>query len=462
MGTPFVLLPKRSHVAPLIMGLLLVSLALALTPALVDRLQAASGYAGTTGPLPDYGSALLLALLLMISIAAWPLPRGDRRRLLLLWGVKAALTLFLLPLYEVHYNGGLDAYMYFRVGALAQGQMPPFLFGAGTSVMIWVTHWVTLVLPAYFHLLEMLWSFIGLLGVYAFYRGWRWLVPQLDSRFLLWIGLFPGVLFWTSIFGKDPVCLLGVGLYFCGIARWHATGAARSVWLAALGIVIAMAIRSWYLVILVAPLVAFAVVGRRMRGWQKLVVFAAVVVGAVFAAQSFLTRFDINDVSSLVATSNSISHSWTYGGSALQTAQFHGLAGMLTFMPFGMFTAFFRPLPGEILAGPAILAGIENVVLLAAFIGALWRLPLRRAMRRPWLVWAVLVLAVWGVMYAFPSSQNLGTAVRFKLEMLPILWPLVLLGATRKARRGLVSLRANVMCAAWSRERDKARWARPT
>lgn len=426
----------RTPVACAVMVLLALWLALHL----VVRMQAATGFAGPMAAFPDYLLALLLAVLLMIGIAIVRLPQGDRMRLMFLWVVKAAITLLVLPVYEAHYHGVLDAYWYFQTGALNLGQKPPLVFGDGNALIVWLAHWLTAVLPAYFHLLEMLWSFIGLLAVYVFYRGWRWLAPALDSRLLLWIGLFPGILFWTSIFGKDPICLLGVGLYFYGVARWYASHEVPALWWAAFGILMAVAIRSWYLVIMVAPLAGFALVGRRMRGWQKALLFVLVAAGAVFAARRFLATFNIDDVSSLVTTSNTVSHSWAHGGSAQVTGQIHGIGSMLAFIPFGMFTAFFRPLPGELLTGPALLASVENLVLVVACVLALKRTPWRLA-RVPWIAWLVLLLLTWGALYAFPSSQNLGTAVRFKLEMLPILWPLLLLGAVRSARWGLMPLR---------------------
>ena len=419
----------------------LIAIGLATMFALTPLLDEAATLTGQGAVFADYLAALALAIVCAAAIAAWPLRPAEKARLLLLWAIKAGVTLLLLPVYESHYRGGLDAYGYFRVGALDHETLPRLTFGDGTVVAAWLVHWVTAVLPAYFHLLEMLWSFVGLLAIFAFYRGWRWLVPALDSRFLLWIGLFPDILFWSSILGKDPVCLAGVGLYFCGIARWHATRAIRPLFLAAAGVGIAAAIRPWYALILVAPLIVLALIGRRLRGWQKFLMFLVFGAGAIYAARWFLNNFDIGDTSQLVAVSNQVSHSWASGGSAQATRQFHSVIGMLVFIPAGLFTALFRPLPGEIGSAFAVLAGIDNLVLLGLFVLTVKRLPVR-ALRRPWPLWVVTLLSVWGLMYAFPSMQNLGTAVRFKLQVLPVLWPLVLLGSRRYHRRGLAPLRA--------------------
>lgn len=378
----------------------------------------------------DYLAASLLAAVLFLLIIVAPLDERDKGRLLFLWVVKATLTLFFLPIYEAHY-AALDARVYFSIGALGTAPLPVLNFGSGSSVMIWLLHGVTRVLPAYFHLLEMLWSFVGLAAIYAFYRGWRWLVPELDARFLLWVGLFPTILFWSSILGKDPIVLLGVGLYFYGVAKWSATHRSRLLVVAALGVLIATAIRPWFAIILVAPMVAFMLAGQQLRGWQKIILFSLVVGGAYFAVNLFLHRFDVADVKELVQTSNTISHNWAYGGSALQVAQFGSALSLVTFLPRGMFTALFRPLPGDVGNLFGLAAGAVNAFLLVLFAIAVWRTP-ARALRIGPLLWMVLLILIWAAMYAFPSSQNLGTASRFALQILPVLWPLLYLLSRRR------------------------------
>jgi len=407
----------------------LVLVGVGLTVKLPPIMRAAALSTAERGVFADYLCAALLAAVLGALLLVAPIEENDKGRLLFLWTVKAAVTLFFLPVYEAHY-AALDARGYFAIGAFGIGGLPSLSFGDGTSVTTWLIHWATLLLPAYFHMLEMLWSFVGLAAIYAFYRGWRWLAPELDSRFLLWIGLFPSILFWSSILGKDPPVLLGIGLYFYGVARWSATREIRLLALAAVGVLLASAIRPWLAIILAAPLVAFPLTGRELRGWQKLALLIAVGIGIYFAAGAFIATFKISSAEDLVQTSNAISHSWASGGSAVQHAQFHGPVGLIKFLPLGMFTALFRPLPWDAGNVFGMLAAAVNVVLLGMLVRAITRTPLR-ALRSPRLLWIVLLIAVWAALYAFPSSQNLGTAVRFQLQILPVLWPLFIVLGSR-------------------------------
>jgi hypothetical protein len=421
--------PHPARIA-LFVAAVVVGAALASWLAAVMR-EAAVSTSGSA--LPDYLTATLLALVLGALLLVIPIPELDRTSLFLLWTVKAAVTVFVLPVYEAHY-AVLDARTYYAVGALGTAAMPPLAFGAGTNVTIWLIHWVTRGLPAYFHLLEMLWSFIGLLAIYAFYRGWRWLVWWLDARFLLWIGLFPSILFWSSILGKDPPVLLGIGLYFYGVAKWCATRRARLLAVAILGVLIASAIRPWLALVLLVPLAAFPLSRRGQRGWQRLGLAVGVAVGAFLAGRAFLLRFQITDVQDLVQVSNTLAHGWAHGGSAVRLPEIGNVPSMLRFLPLGMFTALFRPLPGEVGGAFGWASGLVNaVLLLAALLGFApgWL----RVSALPWLKWVVLLILAWAAMYAVPSSQNLGTAVRFAVQIQLVLWPLILiLGSSGGAR----------------------------
>lgn len=382
----------------------------------------------------DYVWAAALALGLGIAVLLWPFNEQDKARLLLLWAIKAALTLLFLPIYEAHYTA-LDARLYFYVGTGFSDSLPRFIYGVGTNVVIWLVHWATDIFPAYFHLLEMLWSFVGLLAIYAFYRGWRWLVPELNANFLLWVGLFPAILFWSSILGKDPVALLGVGLYFCGVAKWSAVRRLTPIVMAVIGVLLASAIRPWLAVILVAPLAAFPLTGQQLRGWQKGVLLALVVVGGLYSVKIFMAYFRIKDIQNLVQVSNAVGHSWAQGGSALHFSRATGIVGLIKFLPFGMFTALFRPLPGDVRNVFGTLAGLVNLGVLLLTLLAIYRTSLK-TLKNPWVLWVGLLVLMWAAMYAFPSSQNLGTANRFALQVLPMLWPLVLVKSGLYTVRG--------------------------
>ena len=98
---------------------------------------------------------------------------------------------------------------------------------------------------------------------------------------------------------------------------------------------------------------------------------------------------------------------------------------MLSFAPIGMFTALFRPLPGEVNNIFGILAGLENGLLLFLIASGIYRARWR-AWFDPAVVWALTTLLSWSFVYGFVSAQNLGSAFRFRLQILPVLLSLAL------------------------------------
>ena len=93
---------------------------------------------------------------------------------------------------------------------------------------------------------------------------------------------------------------------------------------------------------------------------------------------------------------------------------------MARFAPLGAFTALFRPLPGELFNPLGLLASLENLVLLALVFLAIKRAKWRD-IKQPLILWAITLILIWSVVYGFASSQNLGAAVRWKLQILPLL-----------------------------------------
>jgi hypothetical protein len=49
----------------------------------------------------------------------------------------------------------------------------------------------------------------------------------------------------------------------------------------------------------------------------------------------------------------------------------------------------------------------------------------------PLLLWGVLFVVVWATIYGFVSYQNMGSAARFKLQVLPVMLGLIFYWLTR-------------------------------
>jgi hypothetical protein len=91
------------------------------------------------------------------------------------------------------------------------------------------------------------------------------------------------------------------------------------------------------------------------------------------------------------------------------------------FLPFGLFTLFFRPLPWEAHNALALLAAIENVFVLGLTIVRLPALVRNVAMapRHPFIVFVGAALVMVSIPLTF--QWNLGTMARMRTMSLPFL-----------------------------------------
>lgn len=366
----------------------------------------------------DYVYGLTWAMFLAISIFFWPVPARDRQMLVWGWFAKILVTLGFMLLYENNY--GLDAYGYFEAAAESNFFVSFPTIGNGNNTIYYLSKLHGQIFPISYHMMKVSFSLVGFIAVYLFYRSAVRFLDREDPKVYYALALFPSVIFWSSILGKDPIILLGIAMYVYGVVGWNKTNRPIFLLILLLGVIETMYIRIWVGQILLAPLSIFAL--HRMRGLLTKVIFLIIVAAGFFATvNQFKEKFSIETQQDLLSTSDTISHSWGYGGSGqvLET-RFTSVPVMIGFLPLGIFTALFRPLPGEVLNPFAMLAGLENLMLLFLLFQAIRRTRLLE-LTQPMVMWAVALILIWASVYGFTSYQNLGSAARFRLQILPVL-----------------------------------------
>jgi hypothetical protein len=376
----------------------------------------------------DYRTGFFWAVALWLSLLFWPVRHGDKRALLRVWLVKMMVVLGAMLFFESHYQL-LDAYEYFGRPRREGFRWPGFAFGEGLSNIESLSWLHQQIIPNSYHAMKVSFAMVGLLGIYIFYRAGVRFLGREDIRVLYLLALFPSILFWSSGIGKDPVMLLGISLYVYGVVGIYThrtpdlTRVAYAIAVAA-GVALASLIRVWLAPILLAPLAVFLLFVMRNAFARVLVVIA---VAGAFAHSISLANdtFNIESREDLIERTDQISHMGAegapyQGGSSLSVTRFQDPWSMAKFAPVGAFTALFRPLPGEVLNPFGLLAGLENLVLLTLLL-----LAIKRAswsdIRQPLVLWAITLILIWSVVYGFASAQNLGAAVRWKLQVLPLL-----------------------------------------
>ena len=393
-----------------------------------------------TNLIDDYLIGVLWSLLLGASIALWPSRNTDKPWLLAVWFGKSFVCLVLMLYYEATY-WFLDSYSYFAVPALGTYAEYRTTEAPGTRLMYDLV-WIHLqVLPYSFHALKLTCAYVGLVAVYVIYRAAVTFIGREDIRIFLTIALFPSILFWSSILGKDPFVLLGIGLFVFGAVGWHTKGYSKYLLALVAGIAILGGMRPWLVPIFLMPLVLVYLLGPSHT--LKKVCFTAIAgTAVVWITTAFFDSFLVDGFAELFLLIDEQARVGAeFGGSGqVIDADLSNPIAALAFMPLGAFTALFRPLPGEVLNLLGTLAGLENVLILVLLIRALMRGRWEH-LRKPLIAAGVALILVWAAVYGFISYQNLGTAVRFKLQVLPILL-LLLLYFGREQRTEVISRHA--------------------
>lgn len=375
----------------------------------------------------DYVFAVLWATALWVSILAWPVTLRDKWGLLWIWGVKSfVITLGFMLFYEANYSA-IDAYGYFAESTQSDFPFNVGIIGAGTENIKALAWLHTQIFPDSYHALKVSFSMVGLIGVYIFYRAWVMFLGREDIRALYFTALFPSILFWSSTLGKEPVILLGIAFYTYGVVGWYRLKRIRYLLITSLGIMVSILIRFWMGPILIVPLCILFLLQR--KNLLLKVVLTVSVFAAFFLSMVQLTQFKqmlgIKTVQDILETIQIVFNGRSEGGSAQEVVEFTSIGNVLAFVPIGALTALFRPLPGEVLNPLGLLAGFENLLLVILCILAMMRSSIRK-IQEPLVVWGISLVVIWATVYGFLSYQNFGTAMRLKLQILPILLGLLL------------------------------------
>lgn len=366
----------------------------------------------------DYAWGVGWACVLLLTIFLWPVSWKHKKLLAGGWLVKCLMALVVMLPYE-HQYWGLDCWTYFQRAHLGLAELSPRLTRGGADLVIWLGALHLKIGPDSYQAMKLSFAMIGLVPVYLFYRAGELLVGRYSPLVFWALLVYPSVLFWSSILGKDPLILAAISLNVWGVVNVAVRGRSRYLVAVLAGVGAASAVRVWMGPILILP--GLFVLGARIRqvGWRITTVLLIACALSILAPAT-IDRLQLDKAADLLEATRTINEGWRANSSLNVDAEFTSVWDLLLTTPERMFIAFFRPLPGDVPNLFGTLAGFENLVLLLLSAWALLRLRLRY-FRNHIFLWATLLLITWGLAYSVIAYKDLGTAVRFKLQVLPIL-----------------------------------------
>jgi hypothetical protein len=377
----------------------------------------------------DYFLGVLWAMILGVSILFWPVSSKNRRALLWIWLIKVFVALVLMLAYEYHY--GLDKDCYFANSIDPDFVWDGFNFGDGTRLITQLVWFHNKFLFNSYYAAKISFALIGLIGSYLFYRAGLLFLQRQNIRVLYVFALFPSILFWSSILGKDPIVFFGVSLYVYGVVAWHRLRQMRYFIMFAFGIFIATLIRLWLAPIFIVPLLILVSIERYSFVRRTLFIGLCILALSIVLprTQSILRILATEDLFQFRSVAVM---AFAGGGSSLKPPEITVFSDLIRHLPFGIFTALFRPLPGEVLNLFGLLQGLENIVLLFLLFMAVKRTRLKE-LKDHLVIWAILLILLWASVYGI-VVYNLGTLARYKLQILPVLIGLLLYFSRRRVR----------------------------
>jgi hypothetical protein len=283
----------------------------------------------------------------------------------------------------------------------------------------------------------LVYSWLGFLGLFFFYRAFTIAVP--DGRrtsYALLLFFLPSLVFWPSGIGKEAWMVFALGLAAYGGARAMSGALARGVPVGALGLWLCWVVRPHVAGLMAVALVVGFVVGRVPRKeFGRLLKVAAIVVAILVAgfmiqqAKQFLSDAGIESFGGLTEALTQTGERTSKGGSEFDAV----IVETPLDFPAAALTVLFRPLPIEADSTQALIASLEGAFLLILALARIrWIAAAFMSIRRRAYVAFAFVFVVMFIV-AYSSIANFGILARQRVQVLPIV--LVLLCIPPKADR---------------------------
>lgn len=408
----------------------------------------------------DYAAGLLWWILLAIGL--WLLGGEDRPHLLIAWTAKFFVLLVAMLFYEYKYRYNLDAFAYFNtvltgqhdfykgVDWFRESWIPSLketvatetienklVQSAGTENMIRLVMIISQLTGPSYHALKVVYAFFGFVGIWLTYRAVVVIVGRPFLPAFYGLMLYPSILFWSSILGKDPTILLFIGLYAYGGVLWFMRTSPLGLAWVALALIGSYLLRPWMAAIEAVSLLLATLV--KFFGLMPVVLTGILVIPGLLFGTSLGEFLKIMEASALLEELAT-----KVGGQASEPGSKADIdfdeAQALLQSPLGiviiLFSGLFRPLPFDVTNVMVGIAAVENSILLilslVAFKYLRWAY-----LERPVFLWAIAYSLTWAGGYGLVVLANFGSGMRYKLQLLPFTLLVLFLLLHREGRAAL-------------------------
>lgn len=279
----------------------------------------------------------------------------------------------------------------------------------------------------YYHIHTAFWCFFAMIGLTAIFKLCVNHFPRKKWAMFFAVFLLPTVLFWSSGVLKEPLLLLGLGIFLLGFIRFIYSEHSRSdYWKILFGFLILLVAKG-YVIQCLAPalvglLLAKAFGGRRFWLWFSLphiLIIPVLLIGPHISNDLKISEIMSNKqiaFYNVAAESNS--------GSVIEILPINKPIDVILNAPAALVNTYLRPWPWQWEKLLYIPAALENLLLLFALGIMVWNFKRPYGLSIPVLAFCGSFVVVLGVLTG-EVVPVLGALVRYKLPSLIFLFVLL-------------------------------------
>jgi hypothetical protein len=314
-----------------------------------------------------------------------------------------------------------------------------YFFSAGDSQtfnVIRISGFFSLISFNTYSVIALFFAMISFSGMWAMYRAFYTMFPQLHRPLAYAIFFIPSVYFWGSGLSKDSIIIGALGWlfhsFYFGIIRRQNVIQNVIILLIAFYVIQIIKIYIFFWFIPAASLWLFLQFQARIKSSAlRIVLFPLIILISIPVALIGLNRitednrlYNLENLSKTAAVTQDYLSSYVQSGSAYEIGQFDfSVNGFFSVGPQAIWLGLFRPHPWEFRGSPVMaLASIESFIFLYLTFRVLLTIRLARIYnlftQQPVLIFCL----TFSVMAAFSiaiTSGNFGTMVRYRIPLMP-------------------------------------------
>ena len=281
-----------------------------------------------------------------------------------------------------------------------------------------------------------LFAFISFTGIWALFKAFTSLYPNLIHQIAIAIIFIPSVFVWGSGIFKDTICIFGLGWLTYGSFRFlvQKDFSFRNIAVSVLSFILIAKVKLYILLGFAPALLmwVFFNYSQRIRNKsQKILVqfffLVLVVIGFLFFMQSFAKELGKYSLEKVAITS-AVTRGWVYyssgdEGSAYSLGDFSPtINGMLSKFPLAVNVTLFRPYFWESRKIIVALSALEALLFLFLTLKILFSIGPAKIWRTISNDPTIQFCLIFSIIFAFAvgiSSYNFGSLSRYKIPCLP-------------------------------------------